>query len=274
MADLNHAFTPSFTDTKLCARPNCGFPADKHGTEAECESCNNKGILQVCNKMALCRECVAKEIANTLPSVPVSELTPSVANTVIAMSQQIDNSIRVSSDLFNAATTPILELKKSIDSDDTIAADKKHYKLAEVLLERFNTHKRAIFDMQEKIVAEHSSQRAIQQYLNTLASSLQAEEREKLKIADINYKPEVVKEIKPKVAKPKPQKFTNAEIKAVCAQFGVDEFMVRMTITAQQCSLLEAVHRITMAKAAAKKVPATMPNLETSQDTQAEGSQN
>lgn len=263
MADLNHAFAPSFTDTNKCNRPNCGFPADKHGNNAECESCNNKGILQVCNKMALCRECVAKEIENSLPSVPVSEITPNkvLENTVLQMSRDIDNSIRVSSDLFNAQTTPIMDIKNAIDSDASIPADKKHYVLAERLLERFNTHKRAIFDMQEAIVKEHTNQRAIQQYLNNLASQLQTEEREKLKLADINYKPEVVKEVKPKVAKPKPQKFTNAEIKAVCAQFNVDEFMVRMTITAQGCSLLEAVHRITQAKNAALK-PATMPALE------------
>lgn len=250
MADLSHAFTPSFTDTKLCGRQNCGFPADKHGNDAECDACTNRGILQVCNGMALCRECVAKEIENTLPSVPVESLTPSepLKNAVLQMSREIDNSIRVSSDLFNANTTPILELKKAIDSDDSIPADKKHYKLAEVLLERFNTHKRAIFDMQEKIVAEHSNQRAIQQYLNTLATKLQTEEREKLKLADINYKPEVVKEVKVKTAKPKAAKFTNAEIKSVCAQFNVDEFMVRMTITAQQCSLLEAVTRVVEAK--------------------------
>jgi hypothetical protein len=253
MADLSHAFVPSFTDIKLCGRNSCGFPAEKHGANAVCDSCDNVGILQVNGKIAMCRECLAKDIENTLPSVPVSEITPSepLQNTVLQMSREIDNSIRVSSDLFNAATTPILELKKAIDADDTIPADKKHYRLAETLLERFNQHKRAIFDMQEKIVAEHSNQRAIQQYLNGLASSLQTEEREKLKLADINYKPEVVKEVKPKVQKPKAQKFSNAEIKAVCAQFGVDEFMVRMTITAQQCSLLEAVHRITMAKKAA-----------------------
>jgi hypothetical protein len=252
--DLNHAPTPSFTDQSICGR--CQFPVLKHGTEAECDACNNKGVLQICNKMALCRECVAKEIENSLPSVPVSQLVPSnpLNNAVLQMSKDIDNSIRVSSDLFNANTTPILELKKAIDEDTTIPADKKTYVLAERLLERFNTHKRAIFDMQESIVKEHSNQRAIQQYLNNLASSLQTEERERLKLADINYKPEVVKEVKVKVTKPKAQKFTNAEVKAACAQFNVDEFMVRMTMTAQQCSLLEAVHRVVTAKAAANKV--------------------
>jgi hypothetical protein len=258
--DLNHAPTSSFTDASLCGR--CQFPVVKHGTDAECDSCNNKGVLQIVGKLLLCRECLAKEIENSLPSVPVADLTPStpLTNTVLQMSREVDNSIRVSSDLFNAATTPIMELKKAIDLDDSIPQDKKTYKLAEELLQRFNIHKRAIFDMQEKIVAEHSSQRAIQQYLNNMASSLQAEEREKLKLADINYKPEVVKDTKVKVKAPKAEKFSNAEVKAVCKQFGVDEFMVRMTITAQGCSLLEAVHRITLAKQAANKTGTTTVN--------------
>ena len=255
--DLEHKPTPSFTDANICGR--CQYPADKHGPNAVCDACDNVGVLQICNKMALCRECVAKEISLSLPSVPVAELTPTqhLNNTVLQMSRDIDNSIRVSSDLFNAGTVPIMELKAAIDADTNIPADKKTYKLAEELLIRFNQHKKAIFDMQEKIVAEHTSQKDIQVYLNNLASKLQTEEREKLKIADINYKPEVVKEVKPRVVKPKAEKFTNAEVKAACAQFGVDEFMVRMTMTAQQCSLLEAVHRVVTAKAAATKVGAT-----------------
>lgn len=258
--DLDHKPTPSFTDANICGR--CQYPADKHGKEAVCDACDNIGVLSICNKMALCRECVAKEIASSLPSIPVADLTPSqvLNNTVLQMSKDIDSSIRVSSDLFNAGTVPIIELKNAIDKDDSIPADKKTYRLAEVLLERFNQHKKAIFDYQEKIVAEHTDQKAIQKYLNNMASQLQTEEREKLKIADINYKPEVIKEIKPKVVKPKAEKFTNAEVKAACKQFGVDEFMVRMTMTAQQCSLLEAVHRVITALQKAKGGATTVEN--------------
>lgn len=268
---MDHKFTPSFTDVTKCNR--CSFTEPLHADDATCEACSNTGKLNPCNGMALCRECISKEISSTLPSVPVSDLVVSepVTNAVIQMSQQVDNSIRVSSDLFNAKTVAIVTLKQSIDADDSIPSDKKTYRLAEVLLERFNQHKKAIFDMQEKIVAEHSDQRAIQQYLNNMASQLQTEEREKLKLSDINYKPEVVKEIKPKVTKPKPQKFTNAEIKAVCAQFGVDEFMVRMTITAKQCSLLEAVHFITIAKQKANEIKTTPDSPNT---TEAEGTHN
>lgn len=255
MADLDHPFTPSFTDTTKCARPNCGFAKEKHGKFAVCDACINVGVLTVCNKMALCRECVSREVTATLPSVPVADLVPSspLVNTVLQMSKDIDNSIKVSSDLFNAPTVAIVELKDAIDKDDSIPADKKHFKLAEVLLERFNTHKAAIFAMQQKIVAEHSNQRAIQQYLNNLAHKLQAEEREKLKISDINYKPEVVKEIKPKVTKPKAVKFTDKEIKAICAQLNVPEFHVRSTMMAQQCTLLEAASRVAQAMKVAQE---------------------
>lgn len=244
---MDHTFQPSFTDINKCNR--CTFAKDLHGDNAQCEACPNTGNLNPCNGMALCRECIAKELSTSLPSVPVNEVTHgTLPSTVLDMSRNIDNSIRISTDLFNAGTVPILELKKAIDEDTSIPADKKHYVLAQRLLERFNIHKAAIFKLQAEIVIEHSSQRAIQQYLNTLATQLQKEEREKLKIADINYKPEEVKEPKPKVVKPKAQKFTNAEIKTACAQFGVDEFMVRMTMTAKSCSLLEAVHMIITAK--------------------------
>ena len=255
---MDHSFQKSFTDITKCNR--CSFPEDKHGSNAVCDACPNVGELNVCNGMALCRECIAKEIETSLPSVPASEITPSnndYINPVVQMSKDIDNSIRVSTDLFNAATPAIVELKAAIDNDANIPPDKKRYELAKVLLDRFNLHKKAIFEMQANIVEEHTNQKAIQLYLNGLATKFQAEEREKLKIADINYKPEVVKELKPKVSKPKSTKITSAEIKAACAQFGVDEFMVRMTITAQNCSLLEAISRIVAAKTAAMNTPKT-----------------
>ncbi len=251
---MDHKFQPSFTDVKKCNR--CTFAPELHGDNAVCEACSNVGNLNPCNNMALCRDCIAKEVENTLPSVPTNELVTAepLSNLTLQMSKQIDSSITVSSDLFNAATVPIMEIKAAIDADTTIANDKKHYRLAEVLLERFNTHKAAIFAMQQKIVAEHSNQRAIQQYLNNLAHKLQGEEREKLKISDINYKPEVVKEIKPKVKAAKAVKFTDKEIKSICAQMNVAEFMVRMTIMAKQCSLLEAVAMVVQANKVASEV--------------------
>lgn len=245
---MDHAFVASFTDVTKCAK--CTFTEDKHRDDAVCDSCPNTGKLNPLGDLALCRECLDKEMQTIREhqSPEKQEQRMEIHNHVVEMSRNYDASIRVATDLFNANTTAIVDLKKAIDDDANIPADQKNFKLAEVLMERFNKHKAVIFQLQQSIVAEGSSQRAIQVYLNNLANKLQAEEREKLKIADINYKPEVVKEIKPKVTKPKVAKATKAEIKEAATLLGIGEYMVVMTMTAKGCDLQEAVRILAQAK--------------------------
>jgi hypothetical protein len=143
----------------------------------------------------------------------------------------IDNSIQVRTDIFNAATESIISIKKAIDEDSSIT--NKPYALAETLKNRFEHFKTVIFEAQETIVQAGNEQKAIQTYLNTLANQLRTEEREKLKISDINYKPQVVKPVKPASIKTSgtKAKFNKVELQKFATELGVSAFTLQMICT-------------------------------------------
>jgi uncharacterized coiled-coil protein SlyX len=141
-------------------------------------------------------------------------------------SRDIDNRVTVRTDLFNAATIAIAELKKSIDSDETIT--NKPYALAVELQNRYSHYKQVIFELNEKVVEASNQQKAIQIYLNNLANTLRQEEREKLKIQDINYKPRAVRTVSAKAIKLSKKKLDTKELRKYAAELGVPEFTLRM----------------------------------------------
>lgn len=135
-----------------------------------------------------------------------------------------DNSIRLSTDIFNAKIASITELKKAIDADDSI--EQKHFKLAEVLNERYQRLTSVIFDKRQEVVEAENEQRAIQHYYNELSKKLKAEEREKIKLADLEYKPESAP-VKVK-ATPKPKKYDKTGIAAQALLTGIPEVVIQM----------------------------------------------
>jgi hypothetical protein len=158
---------------------------------------------------------------------------------VILQSREIDATIQVRTDIFNAATTAIVELKKSIDENESII--NKPYALAEELKNRFVHYKEVIFSHNEAIIEAGNQQKAIQVYLNNLANSLRAEEREKLKIQDINYKPQAVKPVKTRTitttgTNKKQAKFDMAGLKKYAAELGVAISTLQGVCIAKGCT--------------------------------------
>ena len=152
----------------------------------ECEVCPKKDIT-ITNHRGIwyCDDCWTAECkaVSELQAVPVENVTtPEQAefnnaiqtyNNAYQAAREIGPTVAVRTDLFNAATTAIINIKASIDNDETI--QNKPYALATALLERFNLQKAVIFEMNEKIIAAGNEQKAIQVYLNNLANSLRAE---------------------------------------------------------------------------------------------------
>jgi hypothetical protein len=133
-------------------------------------------------------------------------------------------------------------LKKAIDENPEIV--NKPYALAEELT---NMHKKftdSISEHNEAIQVENSKQKAIQVYLNNMANSLRVEEREKLKIADINYKPQAVKPSKPKpistTGTKKSTKLDKNELNKFAAELGVSAFTLQQIVVARNCSVADA----------------------------------
>jgi hypothetical protein len=179
-------------------------------------------------------------------------------NQVIMAARTTDDTIQVRTDLFNAATVAITDLKKAIDEDINIT--NKPYALAEELKRRFEHFRDVIFEMQQKIVEAGNTQKAIQVYLNQLANTLRAEEREKLKIQDLNYQPKSVKPAKPATitttgtkGKRKGGALDKVELRKFAAELGVAEFTLQMIVVSKGITIPEAAKILKATLEAAKQ---------------------
>lgn len=202
----------------------------------DCESCNKTNIpIRPLHSKAMwfCDECYNIEIDAQVNKVKadIAKRTDNPVNTIIAQTRSLDASIQVRTDLFNAATTSIVTLKAAIDTDESI--ENKPFELALQLKDRFNHFKQVVFEMNQKIVEAGNEQKAIQVYLNQLANTLRVEEREKLKIQDINYKPGTVKIEKPKAVKSSARKIDKVELRKYAAELGVSEFTLQMVVVSK-----------------------------------------
>lgn len=218
--------------------------------KGECEVCEKKDITITCHygNMWFCDDCWLLEeqatAVNSVPSAQSARITESriAQNTVIAAAQAIDNSINIRTELFNAATVSIMDLKKAIDEDANI--QNKPYALAEELTKRFEHFKQVVFSLNEQLMEAGNQQKAIHVYLNNMANQLRAEEREKLKIADLNYQPKALN--KPTVRKigtsttTKKVKIDKTEVAKYVKELGVSEFMIHQICLTKNCSVAEA----------------------------------
>lgn len=215
-----------------------------------CECCSNDtGPFRLFMTMWMCPDCIAKNKELTAKSE--SEATARVlvtrehASDVIAVSNvlkqasDIDAAIQVKSDIFNAETVSIVELQKSIDTDDSISD--KIGKLLELVAERRQSYQEKIFANQQENVDLANKQNAIQRYLNELKNKLTVEEREKYKLLDINYKPNVVKIAnKPIKSIAKPAKLNLEEVRKAAARAGVPMQVIQMTCIRRNMTPMQA----------------------------------
>lgn len=162
---------------------------------------------------------------------------------------EVDTTIEVASDIFNAKTVAIVEIEQAIADDKSI--ENKQFELAKRLKTRFETLTTAIFERNKQNLEDSSEQRAIQTRLNTLANNLREKEREELRLKDLTYKPEPPK----KAAKPKKKpgpKFNKAEIREQAAKIGVDEYTLQMICVSKNLQPKEAAEELQKMVSASK----------------------
>lgn len=221
----------------------------------DCEGCERKAtIVRLFHgkNQWYCDSCAETEIQRQVDMVRANQLKLSPVNEAVNESSKVDSSIQVRTDLFNAATQSILEIKQLIDSDESIT--NKPYALAETLMQRFSHFKQVVFELNQKIVEAGNQQKAIQVYLNQLSNTLRAEEREKLKINDINYKPQPVKvsSVKPTAVKSAVKKLDKVELRKYAAELGVSEFTLQMLVVQKGLSVKDAAELLKVSIASAK----------------------
>jgi hypothetical protein len=250
---MNHSFQQALDGTDKCAR--CKYPSLAHTDNAVCEFCPNPGKVEIrYGNMLMCEACWEKEQNlqknNNTPEAQQGRVD--AMTRAMETSKKIDSSIEVRSDVFNAATTAIVDLKKVIDENPDIT--NKPFALAQTLTERFNHFKKVVFDANEAIIEATNNQKAIQVYLNNLANSLRTEEREKLKLQDINYQPTKVKPVK--TVKPittaKPAKLDQKELKKYALELGVSLFTLQMVCVSQSLTPEQAATKLKKSIDAAK----------------------
>lgn len=253
---MNHNFVASQTSADICAK--CKFPYKAHTDEAECESCGNVGPVDVrYGNMLLCATCWSKELElKNQPIEPTGNVTNeqafNIQSQMLQESRSIDTSLEMRSDIFNAETTAIIDIKKTIGEDNSIT--NKPYKLAEMLMERLTHFRKIGFELSEQVVANGNQQRAIQQYLNTMSNELRQEEREKLKLQDINYNPGKIRAIKPKTISTKEpkKKLDKSLLKKYAIELGISEFTLH-TVAIGKGGDVEAAYQMIKTSLAAAK---------------------
>jgi hypothetical protein len=225
---LNHSFLASALDNTKCQL--CTGSLEVHGKNVQCEACNNVGSVEQWHVngrvMFICYECLSKE-----KQVKVVD--------IMERRERLDNQIQYREEVFNAEIVSISELKSAIYDSDI---ENKPYILAEQLMLRYNHFKQVIFDANQLAVDSANKQRAIQTELNQIANSLRQEEREKLRIQDINYKPQTVN-LK-KITTPKKPKLDKKEIAALSREHGIPEYMIQMVASQKNISPKEALVQI------------------------------
>jgi hypothetical protein len=246
-----------------CGKSDDGMPIIMHRGNPLCEDCYTvenpppailcflckspvESPVELAKKQPRCEQCAAKA-AKT-----VEELK---AHMDSYKANRISNLIEVRTDIFNADTLAIVDLKAKIDNDPNIA--NKAYELARILKEDYEHTVARVFELNEQLQVAGNKQKAIQTYLNNLANQLRAEEREKLRIADINYKPNP---ITPKVSKisttgtksASKKKASKKEISEAAKTLGIAEFTLHAFVLQSGGDLEVAVNKIKASIEAAK----------------------
>jgi hypothetical protein len=234
-----HTFKAGTIDPTKCV--TCKRAADMH----DCDICGAQDVsVQVkFGNMLMCGPCTENEERlyaesqrpeNVAARVETQQKAAEI-NAVLNQAKTIDESVTVKSEIFNAETVSLDEIKAAIEADAAI--ENKPFALAEQVKARFEHLTNVVFELNNQIVEATNRQKAIQVYLNQLANKLRAEEREKLKISDLSYQPKPVKSATPKPIKTsgakKNKALDKAELRKYAAELGVAEFTLQSIIVSK-----------------------------------------
>lgn len=172
-------------------------------TFGPCESCGKPNHRTMNKTLMVCPDCLILE------QEAQAELERGAEDRIAAHNEEwkkraekVNHALQVNTDIFNAQTIAIVELKKLIDSDESVPSNEKHEILAQLIKEHHAHMQQVLFPAKNLLSEITSSMRADEQYLHELRNKLSREAIERLKLEDINYKPTEPKVLKtPKAPK-------------------------------------------------------------------------
>ncbi len=227
---MNHPWHPLTGKPNECITCHRNYMA--HTPIATCDSCNFVGLCdinQFTSNMLLCANCELREVQtmndHTIEKTKVfsdhREIELNHNHELVAASRDIDSSIRVIGDVFNARTIALSELKQAILSESSGTEQEKLWKYQNEVMTRYRHLKDVVFDLDNKKHEAVSEQHAIVESLRSFGNDLHTKIREELKESDKNYLP-VIKV--PKIVKPKQSQFDRlVEQKALDSGISLDE---------------------------------------------------
>jgi hypothetical protein len=245
---MDHKYIQSMLTANQCGI--CRRQEIDHTSEAVCECCSNKAIVNEDNphnngleiftipgssiKMLMCAVCIDKEIQGQQEIKNNAESRVRESNlSMQARLEEVKHSIIERSDIFNAKLPSLIEICKSVDTDETV--ENKTFRKAELISDLFH-HLTGVITEANKVKDNAIGlQRATQAELNILASQLKIEEREKLKLQDINYKPTA-----PKLVKTRVPKFDKTELYKYASEMGIPPSTLQTMASKRKCSVKEA----------------------------------
>lgn len=267
---MEHVFIPSLKDPKICA-----ICIKAHVVDPECDACTNRGKLEKFMGMMLCKDCVKKERdlqeANNSPEAQekrlqearereriaqmttVSQPILSLAG-VIDRARAIDQTLQVNSDVFNATTVSIAEIKAAVKADASLNEDAKNYRISELLIERFEHFQNIIIEAHKTQVEAQTAQRVIQQELNLSAQKLRQEQRDKLQLNTPTYQPSKIKAgdktVKVKSLGTRPQTFNKKELIDTASKLQAEGYtevswsMIQMVAKSRNMTITQAAEEL------------------------------
>lgn len=238
---MNHSFSSSIIDSlkcKICKRPELD-----HGPNAECEVCSKHGDCLDVNGILMCSDCLEKE-TKLFPNKHENQVAysnPDNVNPIVKLAESIKQSdARISSrpEFFNAETISIDEIRKQLEQDNTIT--NKRFELAKIVQQRVIDFEKSIFEADQKRFELNDRQQANRVYLQNLAAQLTSEERDKVRLKDINYPISQPKLQTPKAPSTK-AKSNKEELREAAGKYGIDVSAIQTVCIARNLSVSQAI---------------------------------
>lgn len=196
----------------------------------DCDACPKSGVeLFKVTDMMLCQKCRDAE----LEAMAAERKSNARVQHIIDASRRHDQGIKISQDVFVASTTDFITLKGAVLQDETVPAEKKQFRMAELAAERIEQFDAAIFAKEQELMEMKNQRHAWRTQATELVHTLAETERTKFRALDVNYKPatpvqaRASRTSKPVGPKPGTKKFDKAALREASKKYGVPEVAVQ-----------------------------------------------
>lgn len=206
-----------------------------------CESCPNENVrLVLCGTIWQCDTCRANDIAVALEHQTPEKQEQRLQDYHLEQIKKENAALRIQTDIFNAKMQSIHDVQKAIEADPNV--ENKNYMVAQVIAERYKHLNGLIHDVDVQKTEYETEQRALQTFYNDLSKKLRTEEREKIKLQDITYKP--IETVAKKKKEDKPKKWDKTGVAAAALKYKVPEQLIQMTCSANDITVEAAVMKL------------------------------